>query len=117
MTLYESMMETYVFMNKKHVSDGEGGLVTSWEDGAEFKAVAVQDTSTLAKVAEHEGVTSTYTVTTNRNMQLEFHDVIKRKSDGFILRITSDGDSKESPESSPVIDIVQVSAERWSLPQ
>lgn len=114
MTLYERMMQTFCIVTKERVSDGEGGYETKYVDGKEFEASVVRDTSTEARIAEHDGVTSQYTVTTHKDVTLNFHDVIKRKSDGLIYRITSQGGEVLSP-SSPVIDIAQVSAEKWKL--
>lgn len=115
MTLYESMMETFCLVEKKRVSDGEGGFVTTWEDGAEFQAVVVRDTTLEAEIAEHDGVTSTWTVTTYSNTKLDFHDVIKRLSDGQTFRITSQGGQIVSPSSSSVINMAQVNAELWEI--
>ena len=67
-----------------------------------------------ARVAEAEGVTSLYTVTVSKDIALEFHDVIKRKSDGAIFRITSDGTDKKTPNVA-TIDMRQATAERWTL--
>lgn len=114
MTLYDSMMESFILIEKKRVSDGEGGFITTWVDGEEFQAVVVRDTTMEARIAEHDGVSSTYTVTTHKNVMLDFHDVIKRKADGLTYRITSQGGEIKSP-TSPVIDIAQVNAERWEI--
>ena len=48
-------------------------------------------------------------------MNLEYHDVIKRLRDNKFFRITSDGEDKFTP-SSASLDMRQVSAEEWSLP-
>jgi len=114
MNLLDSMMETCVFVDKRRTPDGEGGYITEWEDGAEFQAAIILDSTMQARVAEKDGVTSVYTVTTHSGTNLDYHDVIKRKSDGKIFRITSDAGDKKSPNVSS-LDIVQVTAEKWSL--
>lgn len=114
MSLLNEMMEEYILMEKVRQSDGEGGFVTTWEEGITFKACIVMDTTMEARIAEHEGVTSTYTVTTQKNVNLEYHDVLKRKKDGSIYRITSNGGEKITPSSS-TLDMAQVTAERWEL--
>ena len=68
------------------------------------------DTSIEARVADAQGVTSRYTVTTRRAMTLEYHDVFRRVRDGKIFRVTSDGDDKFTP-SSTSLDMRQVTAE------
>lgn len=114
MSLLDEMMEPCVFVDKKRTPDGEGGYITEWEDGAEFLAAIIRDSTMQARIAEQDGVTSVYTVTTHSGTHLDYHDVIKRKSDGKIFRITSDGGDKKSPTGS-TLDIVQVTAEKWSL--
>ncbi len=115
MSLLEEMCTQCVFMDKKRVSDDAGGFLTTWTEGAEFSAAIAFSTSVEARVAEKQGVTSLYTVTTPRGMTLEYHDVFKRLSDGKIFRVTSDGDDKETPKSS-ALDMRQVTAEEWSIP-
>lgn len=114
MRLYEQMMTPCVSMECVRTDDGEGGYKTEWKDGEAFQAAIVRDTSAAAKTAEKEGVTSVYTVTTYKDEQLGFHDVIKRMSDGRIFRVTSDKGDKVSPKVS-TLNMSQVSAEKWEL--
>lgn len=116
MSMIEESMESVCFMEKTRTPDGEGGFITAWTDGAEFKASITFDTSMPARVGEKQGVTSLYTVTTNKNAKLEFHDVIKRLRDGKIFRITSDGDDKQTPARAVFGQYLQVTAEEWVIP-
>ena len=79
-----------------------------------FDAAIVKDTSLEARIAEKEGLTNTYTVTTSPNAALEFHDVFKRVRDGQVFRVTSNGDDVRPP-SVATFDFEQVSAEEWEL--
>lgn len=114
--LIEAMMERFIFLEKTRVKDGEGGFITTWKDGAEFMGAIGLNTTMEARIAESAGVTSIYTITTKKNVPLEFHEVIKRVSDGAIFRITSNGNDQKSPNFSS-IDMCQASAEKWSLPR
>ena len=114
MSLVEESMEPFVLMNQVTVSDGEGGFIRTWTDGAEFRAAATFDSSMQARIAESAGVSSLYTVTTSKTAPLRFHDVIKRKSDGKIFRITSNGIDKRTPESASFA-YSQTTAEVWEL--
>jgi len=114
MSLIEAMMDECYIMNKIKTSDGEGGSVTTWSEGSLILVAITNDTSMSARVAEQQGVSSTYTLTTKRTNSLDYHDVIKRKSDGKIFRVTSDGSDKMSPAVSS-LDMSQVTAERWTL--
>ena len=113
MSLLTESMENCVFLNKKRVSDGEGGYIVEWETGAEFSAAITFDTSIEARTAEKAGVTSLYTVTTPKSIVLEYHDVFKRLTDGKIFRVTSDGDDKHTPNRA-TFQVTQATAEEFS---
>lgn len=100
MSLLEEAMTKCVMLNKQSDPDGYGGIITTWTNGAEFSAA----------------MTSLYTIITKKNITLEYHDVIKRVSDGKIFRITSDGDDKHTPKSA-ALDMREVSAEEWEVPR
>lgn len=114
MSLLDNAMEDVILLEKTRVPDGEGGFITKWSEGAVFKAAVTFDTSMESRIAEKQGVTSRYTVTTRKSAMLEFHDVFRRLSDGKIFRVTSDGDDKYSPNSSS-LNMRQVTAEEWSI--
>lgn len=110
MSLLTEAMTNCILMDKRTAPDGFGGYKTTWTEGAEFQAAIVKDTSIEAKVAEAQGVKSLYTITTVKALNLQFHDVFKRASDGRFFRVTSNGDDKATPASA-TIDMRQVSAE------
>ena len=114
MSLLQEAMETCVMVDKSTVSDGYGGYINTYVEGAEFLAAIVFDTSLEARRAEKEGVSSLYTVTTSRALTLVYHDVFKRVRDGKIFRVTSDGDDKFTPQSA-TLDMRQVTAEEYLL--
>lgn len=114
MSLLSEAMNACVLLNKQTVLDKYGGYITTWTDGAVFDAAITFDTSLEARLADKQGVSSLYTVTTSRALTLEYHDVFRRKSDGKIFRVTSDGDDKYTPRSAG-LDMRQVTAEEWSL--
>ncbi len=116
MSLLDDSMTKCVMIDKRSVSDGYGGTTTEWMDGAEFMAAIRLDSSMQARIAEKQGVTSLYTIITKKNITLEYHDVIRRLSDGKIFRVTSDGDDKHTPKSA-TLDMREVSAEEWELPR
>lgn len=116
MSLIDNFFTACVLMEKKREPDGAGGWITEWTEGAEFDAAIVLDTSMQSRVAEKEGVTSVYTVSTRRSTPLSFHDVFKRLSDGTVFRATSNGEDKQSPAVG-TLDMCQVTAERWELTQ
>ena len=116
MNMIEESMESCAIMQKVRYPDGEGGFITEWTEGAGFQASITFDTSLQARVADKQGVSSLYTVTTAKNAKLEFHDVVKRLSDGKVFRITSDGDDKQTPARAMFGQYLQVTAEEWVIP-
>jgi hypothetical protein len=112
--LIDEAMVDFALIEKKREPDGEGGFVVSWTEGATFQAAVVLDSSTVAKIAEKQGVSNLYTVTVRKNVALDFHDIIKRLSDGKVLRITSNSEDKQTPGSA-FLDMRQYSAEEWEL--
>lgn len=116
MNLIDTQMEKFCFIDKSRQPDGQGSFIYVWTESAEFQANARLDSSIQAKIAQVQGVTSLYTITTKKDITLEYHDVIKRISDRKIFRVTSDGDDSKTPDSAG-LDMRQVSAEEFELPR
>lgn len=114
MSLLSDAMESCVLMDKRTEPDGYGGYVSNYVDGATFKAAIVFDSSIQARIADKQGVSSLYTITTPRAMVLEYHDVFRRVRDGKIFRVTSDGDDKFTPQRA-TLDMRQVTAEEYTI--
>lgn len=115
MSLLTEAMEQCTMLNKSIVEDGYGGYETVYADGIQFNAAIVFDSSMNAREAEAAGVKSLYTVTTEKGLIMQFHDVFRRERDGKIFRVTSDGDDKFTPASAN-LNMRQVTAEEWSVP-
>lgn len=114
MSLLDDEMEKCTLIDKRRVPDGYGGAKVAWVDSIKFDAAIILDTSTEARIAEKQGVTNLYTVTTKKNINLQYHDVFRRDSDKKVFRVTSDGDDKKTPRSAS-LNMRQVSAEEWEL--
>lgn len=112
MALFDTFKVPCILMVKQRSSDGEGGWVTTWAEGPEFQAAIVLDSSMNARVAEAEGVTGLYTVTTDRNVSLDFHDAFKRVEDGKVFRVTKINDP--TPDIA-TFQFNQYQAESWEL--
>ena len=112
MSLLTQAMEDVVMLETRRVPDGEGGFTTDLVDGVKFKAAINFDSSMEARTAEKAGVTSLYTVTVPLNCGLEYHDVFRRRRDGRVFRVTSDGDDKITPQSASC-QFAQVTAEEY----
>jgi hypothetical protein len=112
--LIESMMVDCLIMDKRSIPDGEGGFSYQWVEGAPFKAAIVKNNTLNAKVAEKQGVTEIYAVTTERGIILELMTVFKRVKDGAVFRVKSNAVDSETPNVA-TFQFEQVTAEKWEL--
>lgn len=112
--LMGDFVEECTLLEKTRVPDGEGGWTTKWVDGMTFEAAITHDTTLDARIAESEGMTATYTVTTEKTMPLDYHDVFRRVRDGQVFRVKSDGTDVSTPQTS-TFQVSQVTAEEWVL--
>lgn len=112
--LIENFMEDCILMDKIRTEDPEGGYSVEYVPSVPIKAAIVKDTSTLQQIAEKQGVTGSYTITTRKNIMLSFPDVIKRVRDGRYFRVTTRGGDKVAPDVSS-INLAQVQAEACNI--
>ena len=104
----------HVILNRNMVDDGEGGVVTVWQEGAHFYAAVMLDNSVEMRTAQALGVQGNYTVTTEKPIRLPWHTVFRRLSDGQVFRVTS-RDDVAAPRTSTIQTRI-VTAEEWELP-
>lgn len=114
MSLLDEAYEDFTVLNKIVGPDGYGGTTTTWSDGAPIKGAMVFDSSVQMKIAQAAGVTAAYTLTVKKNVELDFHTVLRREKDKKIFRLTSDSDDKKTPESAG-LNMRQYSAEEFTL--
>lgn len=114
MSLLENAYEDFTILNKSIVDDGYGGVTTVWTVGATIKGAMVFDNSAQMKTAMASGYMSAYTLTVKKNIELDFHTVIRRESDGVIFRLTSNSDDKKTPKGAG-LNMRQYSAEEWKI--
>lgn len=115
MNLLEEYSEKFTILDKQSYEDGLGGYAVRYVDGAEIDISVRYDSSLETEEAKAQGTTAVYGFLTPKAVNLQYHDVLRRKSDNKIFRITSDGDDSKTPDSSS-IDSRAVTAEEWSLP-
>lgn len=114
MSLLNRAMREAVRLVPESRSDGEGGSVTVWAEKETFSAAIVRVRASEAESGDKKTPAERYTVTVPKVVRLMYHDVFRRKTDGKVFRVTSDGDEAETPESSP-LSVRQVSAEEWQV--
>lgn len=113
--LWEAELEKAVIIDKTYVDDGRGGVTPTYKDGVSIDAAFSFTASEQMRIAEAAQAVPRYVITTRQNINLQYHDVIRRERDKKIFRITSDGDDNKSPEVSSLY-MRQVEAEEWELP-
>jgi hypothetical protein len=113
MSLLSEAMESCCFLDKTTQPDGYGGIERVWKEGAGFNAAFTLNSSMEARIAEKQGVTGLYTIITEKVIDLQYHDVVKRLRDNKVFRVTSDGDDKRTPASA-ALNMRNVSAEEWN---
>lgn len=113
--LFEKMMEPCHMVDKTTI-DGPFGPQFTWKDGAALRAAIVKENSLAARVAEHDGVKSLYTITAPESVTLDFNDVIRRDSDGATFRVTTNSADSKPPKTAS-FSFTQVKAERWDIPE
>ena len=114
MSLLEQAMQDFQIVNKAIVDDGYGGTKDSWTDGAIIKGALVYNGANEMQIAQAMGSTNMYTFTVKREINLDYHTVIRRVSDGLIFRITNNADEYQTPQSA-TLNMRQYTAEEWRL--
>lgn len=112
MSLLTSNMQMCTHLVKTAVSDGEGGTVTSWNEGGVFYAALVLSESSSTDTAEQQAAKDRFTVTTKRTDALYFGEVFRCGDRTY--RVISNG--KSTPNGAG-LSVSQVTAERWELPK
>lgn len=115
MSLLEQAFENFKIINKSIVDDGLGGTKTVWTEGAVIRGAVTFNSSPETTIAEALGATNVYQFIVRKENQFDYHDVVKRVSDGKIFRITNNSDENKTPASAS-LNMRVYTAEEWRLP-
>lgn len=115
MSLMDKMKEDFIILTKTYVDDGLGGFVPKYVEGVTIQGAMAFTNSMQTRLAQAQGVSSVYSLITEKNIVLEYHDVLKRKRDNKIFRVTQDGDDEYTPEGAG-LNMRRVTCEEWTLP-
>lgn len=114
MSLLEQAFENFTIINKAIIDDGYGGVKTIWTDGATIQGAFVFDNSVQMRTAQAMGATAAYTLTVRKDIELDYHTVLRRGNDNRIFRLTSNSDDLKTPASAN-LNMRQYSMEEWNL--
>lgn len=92
--------EPFQLQNWTSKPNGLGGVTWEKTDGAQIMAGISTDSSTEAKIAERNGMKTIYTIVHRQALKLENGDIVRRKSDNRLYRITSNSEDMTTPKKS-----------------
>ncbi|GEM_PF-1721909 len=115
MSLLDEATEEFIFMNKTKVQSAYSGTKNEYSEGISIFGAMMLVSNTQTKIAEANGTKAIYDFSVDKSVFLDFHDVLKRKSDGVYFRITNNADSYQTPESAS-LNMRQYTAEEFTLP-
>lgn len=114
MSLLTDSFESFIVINKTTVPDGYGGTTTSYTEGVEIMGAMPWNNTTQVRIAQALGDKSTYVLTVKKNVELDYHTILKRKRDGLYFRLTSGTEDHQTPKSAS-LNIRQYSVEQFDL--
>lgn len=114
MSLLQEAYEPLTVINQSVVPDGYGGITTVYTDGAVIQGALMLIDTSSQKIAEALGSKDDYRLTVEKQIELDYHTILKR-ADGTYFRLTSGSDDLKTPASAG-LNIRQYKAERWQKP-
>ena len=115
MSLLDAYGDECQLLEKTRQPDGQGGYTVAWMDGVKFTAAWEYESSPQVIIAEQQGVNRVYRIYVDKSLGLDYHDVIKRLSDGTTFRVTNPGTDRHTPASSGLNKRL-IEIEKWELP-
>ena len=115
MSLLSEAFEDFIVQNKSVVDDGYGGTTTVWTDGATIQGAMTYDNSAQMKTAQALSSKAAYTFTVRKNIELDFHTVVKRAKDNALFRLITNSDDKKTPATAG-LNMRQYTAEDFTFP-
>lgn len=100
------------FLNKISQSDGLGGIEFVYIDGVSFKGVITRESNIQTRIAEREGLKAIYTLSTSKNIQIDFGDLIK--CENKVYKVVSIKNELQTPSFSS-LDLQQYELEKYEI--
>lgn len=114
MSLLTDSMEEFIVMDKTTAPDGYGGTVITYVEGAPIMGAMPWENSSPAKIAQALSSKATYTLTVRKNVELDYHTILKRQRDGLYFRTTSGTKDHQTPQNAP-LNMRQYSVEEFQM--
>lgn len=113
LSLLTSSFEDFIIMNKTIVPDGFGSVTATYTEGPTIQGAMPYNNSTLAVIARAAASKTTYTLTVRKNIDLDFHTILKRKKDGKLFRLLTGTDDHQTPPTAG-LNMRQYDAEEYT---
>lgn len=105
-----------VLLVKTRADDPIGGYTTAWAESVEFDAAWEFESAPEILVAEQQGVSRIYRIYVDPSLDLDYHEVFRRKDNGQIYRVTNPGTDRKTPAFSRINKRL-IEVEKWELPR
>ena len=115
MSLIDAYRETCVPVTVTRTEDGQGGYTTAFTDGEPFDASFAYENAPEVIVAEKQGVNRAYKMYVDKAMDLPYHAIIRRESDGQLFRVKNPGEGRHTPAFS-ALNLRLIEVEKWEAP-
>lgn len=114
---FEQLKTRLAKLTMTETADGYGGMERTWTESEEhFDGYIQRITSAEQQTADKEGEISTFYIVTDADHILNYHDIVKRLSDGTVFRVLSYGADVVTPSYMTHLGrMSQVTAERWDI--
>lgn len=97
MSLLTDSFEAFTIQDKTTTSDGYGSVGITYKDGAEIMGSMPLKGSVEIIAAQARGSKANYNFIVRKNVDLDYHTVLKRNDDGKYFRLTSGTDDNQTP--------------------
>lgn len=99
-TILQDFVESIVLLDETTVSDGLGGFVTEWTDGATIDVAVIQPRDTKATIATAIVGQQSLTILTSTAIELKRDKYFRRKSNGKTYKLDRDNTERLAPDDS-----------------
>jgi hypothetical protein len=99
-TILQDFVENIVLIDETTASDGLGGFVYEWTDGAEISVAVIQPRDTKATIANAIVGQQSLTILTSTAIELKRDKYFRRKSNGKTYKIDHDNTERLAPDDS-----------------
>lgn len=115
MSFFYDAFKDFIIKNRSVVSDGEGGYITTWADGAVVKMSLTLGSAQEAREALSQRLNATFTVALPIDTPVKRDDYLQSADTGYIYRIATNPQDNSTPPEA-VYQCLYCTAERTELP-